>query len=125
LRTIELLITSKTRLKLLIRFFLNQIVDGHLQGLSKELDENTNSIRVELNRLEKAGLLESKTKGRRKFYRVNSNHTLTSDLNSIARKVSGIDALEKELPPTSPHLSNFGSMATWRKAYPVSILKLY
>ena len=54
LGTIELLaplITSKTRLKLLTRFFLNQSVDGYLQGLSKELDENTNSIRLELNRL--------------------------------------------------------------------------
>ena len=61
-------ITSKTRLKLLTRFFLNQSVDGYLQGLSKELDENTNSIRVELNRLEKAGLLASKTEGRRKHY---------------------------------------------------------
>jgi len=58
------LITSKTRLKLLTRFFLNQSVDGYLHGLSKELDENTNSIRVELNRLEKAGLLASKTEDR-------------------------------------------------------------
>ena len=96
LGTIELLaplITSKTRLKLLTRFFLNQSVDGYLQGLSKELDENTNSIRVELNRLEKAGLLASKTKGRRKLYSVNTSHPLTSDLTSIVRKVSGIDAL--------------------------------
>jgi hypothetical protein len=57
------------------------------------LDENTNSIRLELNRLEKAGLLASKTKGRRKLYSVNTSHPLTSDLTSIVRKVSGIDAL--------------------------------
>ena len=96
LGTIELLaplITSKTRLKLLTRFFLNQSVDGYLQGLSKELDENTNSIRLELNRMEKAGLLASKTEGRRKLYSVNTSHPLTSDLTSIVRKVSGIDAL--------------------------------
>jgi hypothetical protein len=87
------LITSKTRLKLLLRFFLNQNLSGYLQGLSKELDENTNSIRVELNRLEEAGLLASKLDGRRKLYRVNPSHPLTSDLTSIVRKVSGIDAL--------------------------------
>lgn len=87
------LITSKTRLKLLLRFFLNQNLSGYLQGLSKELDENTNSIRVELNRLEEAGLLASELDGRRKLYRVNPSHPLTSDLTSIVRKVSGIDAL--------------------------------
>lgn len=86
------LITSKTRLKLLTRFFLNQSVDGYLQGLSRELDENTNSIRVELNRLEKAGLLASNATGRRNLYSVNTTHPLTSDLTSFVRKVSGIDA---------------------------------
>ena len=60
------LITSKTRLKLLMRFFINQDIGGYLQGLAKELEENSNSIRVELNRLEEAGMLKSSVKGRRK-----------------------------------------------------------
>ena len=90
---LEPLITSKTRLKLLLRFFVNQDLSGYLQGLSKELDENTNSVRVELNRLEAAGLLETELKGRRKLYRVNKNHPLTSDLTNMLRKVTGIDNL--------------------------------
>ena len=91
-------------MKLLTRFFLNQSVDGYLQGLSKELDENTNSIRLELNRLEKAGLLASKTEGRRKLYSVNRTHPLTSDLTSIVRKVSGIDALVERVTDNLPSL---------------------
>ena len=87
------LITSKTRLKLLLRFFVNQDLSGYLQGLSKELDENSNSVRVELNRLEEAGMLETELEGRRKFYRVNKNHPLTSDLTNMLRKVTGIDSL--------------------------------
>lgn len=87
------LITSKTRLKLLLRFFVNQELSGYLQGLSKELEENTNSIRVELNRMEEAGLLSAEEQGRRKIYRVNKSHPLTSDLTSILRKVTGIDEL--------------------------------
>jgi hypothetical protein len=98
------LITSKTRLKLLLRFFLNQNLSGYLQGLSRELDENTNSIRVELNRLEEAGLLESELEGRRKLYRVNPSHPLTSDLTSIVRKVSGIDALVDRVAGRLPGL---------------------
>ena len=87
------LITSKTRLKLLLRFFINQDVSGYLQGLSKELDENSNSVRVELNRLEEAGMLISELEGRKKLYRVNKSHPLTSDLTNMLRKVTGIDSL--------------------------------
>jgi DNA-binding transcriptional ArsR family regulator len=87
------LITSKTRLKLLLRFFVNQDLSGYLQGLSKELDENSNSVRVELNRLEEAGMLESELEGRRKLYRVNKKHPLTSDLTNMLRKVTGIEQL--------------------------------
>lgn len=87
------LITSKTRLKLLLRFFINQDVSGYLQGLSKELEENSNSVRVELNRLEQAGMLTSEAEGRKKLYRVNKSHPLTSDLTSMLRKVTGIDGL--------------------------------
>jgi hypothetical protein len=68
------------------------------------LDENTNSIRLELNRLEKAGLLASKTEGRRKLYSVNRTHPLTSDLTSIVRKVSGIDALVERVTANLPSL---------------------
>ena len=98
------LITSKTRLKLLLRFFLNQNLSGYLQGLSKELDENTNSIRVELNRLEEAGLLRSELQGRRKLYQVNLAHPLTSDITSIVRKVSGIDVLVERVVANLPGL---------------------
>ena len=80
-------------MKLLLRFFLNHNLSGYLQGLSKELDENTNSIRVELNRLEQAGILSSELEGRRKLYRVNEQHPLTENLTAIVRKVTGVDAL--------------------------------
>jgi len=87
------LITSKTRIKLLLRFFLNQNLSGYLQGLSKELDENTNSVRVELNRLEQAGLLSAEEQGRRKVYSVNTAHPLSTDLSNMLRKVTGIDQM--------------------------------
>jgi len=98
------LITSKTRLKLLSRFFLNQSLSGYLQGLSKELEENTNSIRVELNRLEEAGMLNSTLEGRRKLYRVNALHPLASDITSIVRKVEGIDTVIDRVVENLPGL---------------------
>ena len=98
------LITSKTRLKLLMRFFINQNIGGYLQGLAKELDENSNSIRVELNRLEEAGMLKSSVQGRKKMYHVNSSHPLTTDISKIIRKVTGIDALVERVTANLPSL---------------------
>ena len=49
-------------------------------------------------------MLSSKTKGRRKLYSVNTSHPLTSDLTSIVRKVSGIDALVERVTANLPSL---------------------
>ena len=51
------LITSKTRLRLLIKFFVSQANKAHLNGLANEFGESTNSIRKELNNLYNAGYL--------------------------------------------------------------------
>ena len=87
-----------------MRFFINQNIGGYLQGLAKELDENSNSIRVELNRLEEAGMLKSSVKGRKKMYHVNSSHPLTTDISKIIRKVTGIDALVERVTANLPSL---------------------
>ena len=52
------LITSKTRLRLLIKFFISQANRGYLNGLATEFNESTNAIRKELNHLSEAGYLE-------------------------------------------------------------------
>jgi len=66
---IESLITSKTRVKLLLKFFLNSDTTSYLRGLESEFGESTNSIRVELNRLEEAGLLITASDGNKKMFR--------------------------------------------------------
>ena len=54
------LISSKTRLNLLLRFFLNLAKKSHLRGIASDLNESTNSIRIELNNLTNAGYLIKK-----------------------------------------------------------------
>lgn len=85
------LITSQTRIKLLKKFFLNDKVRAHLRGLESEFGESTNSIRIELNRLEGAGLLTSVRTGNKKLFQANSNHPLFMDIHSIMLKEAGID----------------------------------
>jgi hypothetical protein len=88
---ISALITSQTRIKLLKKFFLNSSTKAHLRGLESELNESTNSIRIELNRFEEAGLLNSLRDGNKKVYQANSGHPLYKDIHSIILKETGID----------------------------------
>lgn len=90
---LETLVTSKTRLKLLFKFFLNTNNEGYLRSLEKEFNENSNSIRTELNRFEEAGMLQIEQKGNKKFYKANKKHPILSDLQNILRKFAGIDQL--------------------------------
>jgi len=90
---LESLITSKTRIKLLLKFFLNINNQGYLRSLEQEFNESTNGIRQELNRFESAGLLLTESDGNKKLYRANILHPLFKDLNSIIRKFVGVEEL--------------------------------
>lgn len=90
---LESLITSKTRIKLLLKFFLNINNQGYLRSLESEFNESTNGIRQELNRFEHAGLLLTESDGNKKLYRANTGHPLFKDLNSIILKFVGVEEL--------------------------------
>jgi hypothetical protein len=90
---IATLISSKTRVKLLLKFFLNSSNTSYLRNLEDEFGESTNAIRLELNKFEQAGLLETSSEGNKKFFRVNTKHTLFSDLHNIVKKFVGIDKI--------------------------------
>ena len=90
---LESLITSKTRIKLLLKFFLNSQTKSYLRGLEAEFGESTNSIRVELNKLENAGLLETSLEGNKKMFYANKKHPLFEDINNILMKFIGIDQI--------------------------------
>ncbi len=85
------LIASKTRVKLLIRFFFNPKTQSYLRELAKEFDVSTNSVREELNQLTKTNLLNSQKDGRQVFYAANQEHPLFPELKSMVSKVMGID----------------------------------
>jgi predicted transcriptional regulator len=85
------LISSKTRVKLLMRFFLNPQTRSYLRELAKEFDLSTNAVREELNQLTQTQLLKSEKSGRNVFYSANTAHTLFPELRSMVQKVMGID----------------------------------
>lgn len=94
---LDTLITSKTRIKILTKFFLNSQSKAHLRGLEEEFGESSNAVRLELNRFEQASLLISKFEGNRKVYQANIAHPLFPDIQNILRKNLGLDHIIEEV----------------------------
>ena len=94
---LESIITSKTRLNLLIKFFVNIANKGYLNSLANEFGESTNSVRKELNNLSRAGYLKKHTENNKIIYSANSQHPLFEILQSIVRKHLGIEDIIKRI----------------------------
>jgi hypothetical protein len=88
---IDTLISSKTRIKLLLKFFLNSRNTAYLRNLEEEFGESSNAIRLELNKFEKAGFLQSSANGNKKMFTVNTKHPLFPDINRILMKMTGLE----------------------------------
>ncbi|MBE9545425.1 MAG: winged helix-turn-helix transcriptional regulator [Proteobacteria bacterium] len=87
------LITSKTRVKVLMRLFLNPDRNAYLRELADEFKISTSLVSEELKQLKKAGFLESEKNGRQLYFRANRQHPLFSELSSIVRKALGMDKI--------------------------------
>lgn len=90
---IETLISSKTRVKLLLKFFLNSRTTAYLRSLESEFGESTNAIRIELNKLENAGMLRATLKGNKKYFQANTQHPLFKEIHNILLKQIGLDKI--------------------------------
>lgn len=90
---LDTLITSKTRLRLLIKFFISQANHGYLNGLASEMGESTNSIRKELNRLFDAGYIVKIKNNNKVEYKANTKHPMFEILQKVVHKHLGIEQI--------------------------------
>ena len=90
---LETLITSKTRIRLLIKFFVNIANKGYLNSLANEFGESTNSVRKELNNLSSAGYLEKHNQNNKVIYSANISHPLFKIIQKIVHKHLGIEEI--------------------------------
>lgn len=94
---LESIITSKTRLRLLIKFFVNSQNHSHLRGLADEFGESTNAIRKELNNLTGAGILVKHSDKNKIEYQANVRHPFYTNIRDIIRKYLGLDMLLEQI----------------------------
>jgi len=101
---LEELITSRTRVKILTLFLSNPENRFYVRELSRKIDENINSVRRELRKLEEIGLLDSEREGNLRYYLINKKIPIYEELKSIFLKTEGVGALIRE------NLENLGNI---------------
>jgi len=91
------LFTSKTRIKVLLKLFLNPNVSSYLRELASEFKLSPNALKTELDNLSEAGYLTRTQSGRSVFFQANKKHPFFPEISSIVRKSLGIDRLIEEV----------------------------
>ena len=119
------LISSKTRINLLIRFFLNLAKKSHLRGIASDFNDSTNSIRVELNNLTKAGYLIKKRENNRVNYLANQKHPLFNNLIDLVRKHTGVEEIINRMVNSIDDLDAIYLLGDYAKGIDSGIIKIY
>lgn len=95
---LKALFSSTTRIKLLSTFLLHPEQEYFIRELTRLLDEQINSIRRELENMKRIGFVKSRTRNRKKYFRVDVEFPLYTDLrNMFGKAVQGETAVISEL----------------------------
>ena len=106
------LLGSKPRAKVLGWLFLHPDERYFVSQLKSLLDDDSTNISRELARLEKMGILTCQTEGRQKYYQVNRECPVFSELEGLVRKTAGLaDVLRDAFKPLRTLLTNLTNFA--------------
>lgn len=86
------LITSKTRVKLLLLFLDDPGSMYHVREIVRRVNEEINAVRRELILLEKKGILQREPRANRVYYYLDKNYPFYFDLIRLNAKTSGLGA---------------------------------
>ena len=90
---LDVLISSKLRIKLLLKFFINPDLKSYLRGLAGEFNVSSNAIRQELDKFEEAGIIKGHRKGNKKLFRVNTSYPLYKEIRNLMLKNVGLEGI--------------------------------
>src|SRR5574340_505068 len=91
------LFTSKTRINLFLKLFLNPGISCYLRELAREFQLTPNALKEELDNLSQAGYLMKEQKGQSIYYKANTTHPFFPEINSIVKKYYGIDKIIEQI----------------------------
>jgi len=83
---LEELFSSRTRSKILPLFLENFGQSFFVREICRQINERINSVRRELENLEKFGLLTAKLKDQKKYYQLNQDFPIINELKALFDK---------------------------------------
>ena len=86
------IITSKVRIEILELFLSNLGEKYHVRGIVREIGEEINAVRRELEKMEKSGILKKEPRANRVYYWLRDDYPLFGDILSIVSKTTGLGA---------------------------------
>ena len=89
--------TSRTRINLFLKLFLNPGISCYLRELAREFKLTPNALKGELDNLSHAGYLDKEQRGQSIYYRANTEHPLFPEIHSIVKKYYGIDKIVEKI----------------------------
>jgi len=114
LPVLEGLFGSKSRARLLTVFVSHPAEEFYAQRLTTMTRLAESSVRYELGRLQKLGVLVARRAGREKYFRINDRHPLLPELKQMVYKTAGLGETIRQAVDGMPNVHAafiFGSVA--------------
>lgn len=90
MNTLQDLMISRVRVKMLELFLTNQKELYYVRDISRQIKEEINAVRRELERLSMTGLLKSEQRGNRLYYYLNNRYIFFQELERMIAKTTGL-----------------------------------
>lgn len=81
---------SKVRVKMIELFFTRQSEMYYVREITREIKEEINAVRRELDRMLSCGILKSEQRGNRLYYSLNSKYLYFQELQQMVAKGTGL-----------------------------------
>lgn len=97
---LDSLFSGKIRIALLTKLFINPASKVYLRGVERELGVSSNTVRLELNKLQDLHLIqvhETLDSKKIKHYSVNVNHPLFNSMRGVILNFVGLDQIMEQV----------------------------
>lgn len=84
------LFISKVRVKMLQLFMLNPTQMFHVREIVRQVDEEINAVRRELQRMEKGSMVRSEWRANRRYYEFKKEYLFYPELLAMMNKIGGL-----------------------------------
>ncbi len=97
---IDSLFLGKIRVALLTKLILNPLSKVYLRGLERDLGVSSNTVRLELNKLQEMRLIQVQDEDKNskvKYYMVNQAHPMFQNLREVILQFAGLDQIVDQI----------------------------